>query len=235
MKGIPREVEDQKKHRITNSQAIRSLRDNFFLNSEQKSVLIGTLLGDGSLSKNGWAKNYRLNMIQGDAQKEYLFWKFQLFRNACCSEPSYQKWNRSWLIRTISHSAFNNYAETFYAGGKKIIPRTIAQFLDPLALAVWFMDDGALGGRGEGYILNTQSFSYKENEVLRLGLQERFSAKVSIHKDKKWWRLYIWKGSMDNFRNIIDPYVIPAIRYKLYAFDPVETTRGLSTKVEMKI
>jgi len=141
MKGIPREVEASREHTITNSRQIRLLRKNFFLSDYQKDVLVGTLLGDGGLYLEGWAKNYRLQIEQGDKQRDYLFWKFDIFRNCCSSEPSYQsRRNKSW----------------------------------------------------------------------RKG--------ISIHKDKRWWRLYIRKRSMNDFRNLISPYVIPSMRYKLPRF-----------------
>ena len=127
MKGIPREVGVSEKHKVTNFRAIRFLRDNLSISGYQKSILIGALLGDGSLSADGWSKNYRLQIVQGDNQKDYLFWKFNQFRNCCFSEPSYQKWNHSWRIRTISHSIFNDYAKLFYRDGTKIVPQDLSQ------------------------------------------------------------------------------------------------------------
>jgi len=219
MKGIPREVEASREHTITNSRQIRLLRKNFFLSDHQKDVLVGTLLGDGGLYLEGWAKNYRLQIEQGDKQRDYLFWKFDIFRNCCSSEPSYQSRNKSWRIRTLSHNEFNHYAHEFYREGVKVVPQNIIHYLNPLVIAIWFMDDGALGPRGEGYTINTQSFSYKENEYLRLCLDKKLSLKgISIHKDKKWWRLYIRKQSMNDFRNLISPYVIPSMQYKLPRF-----------------
>lgn len=216
MKGIPREVKISRERTITNSSQIRLLKNNFFLNNYQKDILIGTLLGDSGLYKEGWAKNYRLQIEQGDKQKDYLFWKFDIFRNCCFSEPSYQNRNKSWRIRTLSHDEFNRYASEFYRDKKKVIPQSLIHYLNPLVLAVWFMDDGALGPRGEGYIINTQSFSYKENEYLRLCLEKNFALKkISIHKDKQWWRLYIKKRFMNDFRNLISSYIISSMRYKL--------------------
>ena len=226
MKGIPREVEELETHKITNSRSIRAVRENFLLSDYQREVLIGTLLGDGSLNSDGWSKNYRLNITQGDKQKDYLFWKFEGFRNCCVSSPSYQKLNDSWRIRTISHREFNLYAGEFYPRGRKTVPQNILNLLTPLSLSVWFMDAGALGSRCDGYVINSQNFTYQENEILRLYLNRKFSLnEISIHKDKKWWRLYVRKGSLARFRSLIEPHMIPSMKYKLYAFDPVETTR----------
>ena len=160
MKGIPREVEVSRPHKITNSISIRNLRNAFSLNNEQKSILIGSLLGDANLNCDGWSRNYRLQFSQGNNQKDYLFWKFNAFRNCCASDPSYQKWNNSWRIRTISHPEFNQYALKFYPGGNKVLPEKIEDLLNPLSIAVWFMDDGTLGPK-TGYTVNTQNLDRK--------------------------------------------------------------------------
>lgn len=223
MKGIPREVV-VKNRKITNSREIRLLRKNFSLNNYQQSILIGSLLGDGGLYSDGWNNNYRFVIDQGEKQKDYLFWKFKVFSNCCFSEPSYQIHNRSWRMRTISHKEFNYYANKFYVNRKKQVPNDIIDYLNPLSLAIWFMDDGTKGP-SNGFTLNTQNFSYKENEHLKLVLAQKFSLLVSIHKDKKWWRLFINPKSKFIFENLVNSYIHSAMRYKLYAIDPVETTR----------
>lgn len=216
MKGIPREVRGLKQKRVTNSASLRLQRKNLALSSQQEEILIGALLGDGSLSRDGWSRNYRLQLVQGDDQKEYLLWKMQSLQNCFASAPSYQTKNHSWRARTLSHPVFNRYAEWFYCGKRKIVPPLIADHLTPLSLAIWFMDDGARGPRADGYILNTQSFTYEENQHLADCLQEKFGlTMISIHHDRKWWRLYIRRGSMDNFTKLIAPHIIPSMQYKL--------------------
>lgn len=201
------------------------MRERLALDSRQEEILTGTLLGDAHLERSGWNKKYRLQLVQGDAQKKYLFWKFEQFRHCCASAPSYQRWNDSWRVRTVSHLVFSRYAQLFYRGTRKIVPRDIAERLTPQAIAIWFMDDGALGSRGDGYILNTQNFSLRENKQLAACLQRKFQLKTTINKDKQWWRLYISTKSQDNFTRLVCPYIIPTMRYKLRALDPVETTR----------
>ncbi len=149
MKGIPREVGSLKqKQFVTNSRSLRILRERLALDSRQEAILVGTLLGDAHLECSGWNTKYRLQLVQGDAQKEYLFWKFEQFRHCCASAPSYQRWN-----------------------------------------------------------------------------DLKFNLKTTINKDKQWWRLYIGTKSQDDFTRLVSPYIIEAMRYKLRALDPVETTR----------
>ena len=117
MKGIPREVGSLKKKRMmTNSSSLRILRARLVLDSRQEAILVGTILGDAHLECSGWNTKHRLQLVQGNAQKEYLFWKFEQFRNCCASAPSYQRWNDSWRVRTVSHPVFSWYAHLFYRG-----------------------------------------------------------------------------------------------------------------------
>lgn len=83
-----------------------------------------------------------------------------------------------------------------------------------MVLAYWFMDDGCKGNNG--YILNTQSFSLKEQEVLADALGRKFKFEVNIHKDRNNYRLYISAKSKDSFTEIIKPYVLPCFFYKLF-------------------
>jgi len=69
MKVIPREVVKRKP--ITWSLEIRKLQKELILNSFQKKVLIGTILGDGCLTPNAYGKNYRLQIEQAAKEKKY--------------------------------------------------------------------------------------------------------------------------------------------------------------------
>jgi hypothetical protein len=68
MEVTPREVKGMKP--ITWSKEIRELHKKLRMNSFQEAVLIGTLLGDGSLVVNAYGKNYRLRIEHQKAQKE---------------------------------------------------------------------------------------------------------------------------------------------------------------------
>jgi hypothetical protein len=85
------------------------------------------------------------------------------------------------------------------------------------------MDDGAQM-RNSGYILNTQNFSLKEQEILADALGRKFKFEVNIHKDREKYRLYITANSRDSLTNIIKPFILPSFEYKLISNKfPVET------------
>jgi hypothetical protein len=214
MKIIPREVRRRKP--ITWSREIRALQQRLSLTQIQKEVLIGTLLGDGCLLVNVYGKNYRLYIEHSVKQKNYLEWKYEIFREWCLSQPKYRKVNDSWRFRTISHPIFRWWRDIFYRGNRKIVPRNIEKLLDrPRSLAVWFMDDGALGPKKKGLTLNTQNFTKKEDEKLMKCLEKNFHLKVSLHKDKKSWRIYVLPKSVPEFRKRVEKLIFPEFMYKL--------------------
>jgi len=53
----------------------------------------------------------------------------------------------------------------FYNNGRKVLPGNIYEYLTPLALAVWIMDDG--GFANYGIRLATNRFKLNEVELLQ--------------------------------------------------------------------
>jgi hypothetical protein len=80
------------------------------------------------------------------------------------------------------------------------------------------MDDGNIrkvGDRVYGYYLNTQSFSFAENEILANILQSQFGIHAMIYRNHGKPRLYIGAKSKLIFRSLLEPYVLPSLKYKL--------------------
>ena len=66
--------------------------------TEQKSLILGTLLGDGCLEKRH--ANPRLRIDHAVAQKDYVFWKYGILRNCATQEPHplYDRDNRTGKV-----------------------------------------------------------------------------------------------------------------------------------------
>ncbi len=88
--------------------------------------------------------------------------------------------------------------------------------LSPLALAVWFMDDGSWKSNNHHmYIIHTLGYSRIELEQIQKVLAKNFGIVAGIHSQYNGLRLYIATASAGTFKNLIDPYVIPFMKYKL--------------------
>lgn len=113
---------------------------------------------------------------------------------------------------------FRPYHQMFYKDGKKFLPESVENFLTPLALAVWFMDDGCCFSKGA--TLNTQSFSLHENAVLQNVFLQKFDIRVSIQRDRRNFRLFMSRKNFNTLFRIIEPHIPLSMQRK---FLPVTT------------
>lgn len=192
------------------------------LSDRQRAIIVGSMLGDGMLEKR-W-RYPRLRFGHGLVQKEYLFWKYNEFQNLTSSQPTLvNTWHKKMAQRyqslhfgTRAMPELMEYWNAFYADGCKMIPKNIGELLiDPLSLAVWFMDDGYKRNDCNALRLNTDSFSGEEQKQLQLVLEKNFGIMSTIHRKGKYWNLYIPRASAYRFVQIVRPYIIPSISYKI--------------------
>lgn len=191
------------------------------LTSEQHAILIGSLLGDGTLRRQNNRLNALFEVNHAYKHKAYVDWKWQHFQQHALTPPKSRlgKGPRiAYRFTTRSLPLFTVYHSQFYASGKKLIPKDLE--LDPMSLAVWFMDDGSR--IRSAYYLNTQQFTIEEQRFLQALLLSTFGLKSELNRDKKYYRLRISTESSKKMRIIIEPYIVDCLKYKL-ANDPVTT------------
>lgn len=187
------------------------------LSKIQQVVLIGTLLGDGYLERNG--NNHRLQVNHSLKQKDYVDWFYQIFKNLTKSEPRVIDSNQSnYRFRTITTKTFSKYHSLFYPNGKtKIVPNQIKELLvDPLALAIWYMDDGKRRPDCRGAFLDTICFTKSDQLKLIECLESNFGLEdLRLHWNGDGYHIYIPAKNANRFCNIIGKYLIPSMLYKL--------------------
>ena len=184
------------------------------LTQEQKSIIIGTLLGDGTLRLQKGRKNALLEINHALSQKEYVNWKYKHLSNLVRTPPKLRKSNgkrMAYRFTTLSLPELTVLYRRFYNNGKKIIPNDL--ILSPLALAVWLMDDGSKS-RNSLY-LNTQQFNLVEQRQLQKILNDQWNIKTTLNKDKTYYRIRIGIKYVNRFKEIVKPFIIPLFDYKL--------------------
>ena len=180
------------------------------LTEEQKSILIGTLLGDGTMRIK---KNAHLEINHSFAQKALVDWIFSKFSRLVTTPPKWRKGNgnrEAYRFATQKLPIFTPFYNQFYSGGKKKIPNNLK--LNPLSLAVWFMDDGSR--TYSSIYLNTQQFSLNEQMQLINLLREQFGIESTINKDKIYYRIRIRSKSAQKFIKLVEPFVLEEFKYK---------------------
>lgn len=187
----------------------------------QRSIIIGSLLGDGYLRIVPRRKNAFLEINHSYSQKEYVDWTFEMLKSICKSGPKMRNGNGGRIAYRFTTRQMPDITELFrmfYADGKKQIPNNLR--LDPIMLAVWFMDDGSKCGTSSVYF-NTQQFDSQDQEKCMKMLFE-LGIESGLNKDKEYSRVRIKASSIPKLFSLVSPHIIPSMKYKM-GYNPVET------------
>ena len=199
------------------------------LSKEQKSLLIGLLLGDGTISSN-----YVFKLSHSEAQREYLEWKVDLlnkfgFKNNGVKEYistcGYNKGGKVLYSQMSINPTIKALRRTVYTP-KKRITRRLLNWLTPLGLAIWYMDDGCIN-------VNTSKQRSSIQHTIKIATcVDLDTAQVIIDYFKEVWNVqfrpfkegagtYSVASSTESdcaaFIQIIRPYVeqVPSLLYKI--------------------
>ena len=180
----------------------------------QRSIIIGSILGDGYLRIVPRRFNAFLEINHSFAQREYVDWKFEMLKSICRSGPKMRNGNGARIAYRFTTRQMTEITElfsAFYANGKKRIPDSIQ--LDPIMLAVWFMDDGSKCGTSSVY-LNTQQFNAGDQARCMKMLSE-LGIESALNRDKEYWRVRLKMSSLFRLKSLVAPYIIPSMTYKI--------------------
>lgn len=187
-------------------------------NNKQKEFIIGTMLGDGHLSCNGTAP--RLNIIHSIKQMDYFFWKKEIMGNFINNCQIYkEKTRNSTRISSTSivHNEFSFYYKLFYDNKKKIIKDELINYITPMAMAVWVMDDG--WKNYSNIRISSESFTKIENEKLQYMIKINFNIYCKVaeynRNNKKYYYLSFNKENSILLTKLIEPYFEESMKYKL--------------------
>lgn len=192
----------------------------FKLPNYQQGVIVGLLLSDGWLSYASANNKYpRFGFEQAFSQSSYVWWVFGIFSHYCYSLPRFKTKNRnniqtsSVTFATRSMPCLVEFFNDFYLNGKKVVPENIYHRLAPVSLAHLIMGDGtAVSG---GIRICTDSFTVKDVVRLINVLIIKYRLKCTLHMSDNKPRIFISSKSMDLLTSIINPYIIPSMKYKL--------------------
>jgi recombination protein RecA len=198
------------------------------LSGQQVQLILGALMGDGSLSPNTHGRSgTRFRMGHGAAQAAYLDWKVSLLGNIGCARTSNAKGAVFADLSPLRELA--ELRETVYFGdGRKHLSWEYLKALTPLALAVWYMDDGCFTLRSKGVQERTRggtgrieicvqamSPGSRERLVDYLRDTRRLDVKLTERGGRGIAVLQFTTAASEKFQRLIAPYVHPSMEYKL--------------------
>lgn len=201
------------------------------LSDRAKSVILGSILGDGSLKIQNKYSNASLQIRHSEIQKEYLLWKAKELKEiggdssiGVQKADGYSK-NRKWRFVSKRLPSLTELHHLTYKNNKLRIRRTWLNQMTALSLAVWWCDDGSLisyGGR-KG-VFCTDGFDKPSVEILARYLKvvwgiHSIVAPVGRKRDGKqeeYWRIWIRScDELKKFLRIILPHIpVPSMLSK---------------------
>ena len=198
------------------------------LSDQQFQVILGSLMGDGNLSPNRRDRNgVRFRLGHGAKQAEYLGWKTSLLGNIKHSVRENAKGAHFVDFTPLPELAELRRA-VYLGDGKKFLSEEYLKALPPLALAIWYMDDGSFTLRSKGVQQRTAGGSGRieicveamtEGSQVRLrdylrdthGLDVRLRFSGAAGKAV----LVFSTAASAKFQKLVAPYMAPSMEYKL--------------------
>lgn len=199
--------------------------------SELKGYLTGLILGDGFIGSGITKRSFSIKSIHYDFIERIksdlesctnfkISIKFTPEHYSCgCNHKD------SWELNIKSHPYFCKKYHHFYNDYKKrIASKDALNWLNDVGLANWYMSDGyvCLVGKESNNIYNRRidmcTDRYDLETIYRMMkmLKEKFNLETSLVKRGKFYRIRIKQKSYSNFINIISPYIVDSMKYKLY-------------------
>jgi heme/copper-type cytochrome/quinol oxidase subunit 3 len=203
-------------------------------NHEVLCLLVGSLLGDGHMEKDPLGS--RFCFYQKGEHIEYVLWLHEfLLKRGYCKEDIpkihsriiHDKLNYYCRFRTFTFSSFNWIYDGFYPTlpsgqiSRKVIPTWIEEYLSPLALAIWIMDDGGwIDNRG--LKIATNCFTLKDVKFIASILERKYNLKTAIYSAGgiDQYNIYFPKKNLPILVPLVLPYMHPYFLYKLNMVKP---------------
>ena len=202
------------------------------------SVLVGCLLGDGNAVKsNSPIQGTKFRFKQSARHKDYLFFLYDFFfTRGYCSDngPSQykviivnasnvKKVHYAYEFNLFTFSSLNWLYDLFYVNNVKIISPELIHYLTPMSLAILIMDDGTWLPYSNSVRIATNNFTMEEVDLFRSILETKFGlqttrqllSKKGGNSPKDKYSVYFRASSMPILRELVLPYIIPSMKYKL--------------------
>ncbi|MGH3246170.1 MAG: intein-containing recombinase RecA, partial [Trebonia sp.] len=202
--------------------------EDHLLGEQQIQVILGSLMGDGNLSPNRRGRSgTRFRMGQGAKQAEYLDWKASLFGNIPHSRTVNAKGAVFADFKPLPELAELHEA-VYFGDGKKHLAWEYLKGLTPLALAVWYMDDGSFTLRSKGVqertaggtgrieiVVEAMSPGSRDRLLGYLRDTHKLDAQLVTKGIRQISAIRFTTAASEKFQKLVAPYVHPSMDYKL--------------------
>ena len=211
------------------------------ITKESRNLLIGMLLGDGTISNNNVFK-----IAHSESQKDYLEWKVKQLKEAGIRNngiKSYIKIKGYNVGVPVYYTQLNIIPfikvlrKVVYKNKKVLGNRKLLNRLDAKGIAIWYMDDGHINirkdkGRPCGFYIKISTCEPKQEvQIIIDFFKEQWNINFYMfHEGKKEDSYSLCCGTKEGlkFIDIVKPYVsqVPSMIHKI-TYDLNQRKRNL--------
>lgn len=220
------------------------------ITKESRNLLIGMLLGDGTILNNNVYK-----LAHCEQQKDYLEWKIKQLNDhglRNCGLKTYTSSCGYNTGKTVYYTQLNIIPfvkvlrRVFYKPTKKIGNRKMLNRLDARGIAIWYMDDGHINIRKDKdkrpmgfYIKIATCLPKDELQIIIDYFKEVWDVNFYMfHEGKKENSYSLCCGTKEGlkFIDIVKPYVsqVPSMIHKI-TYDLSQRRRSLDVHENVEI
>lgn len=201
---------------------------DIFLDKDRLAAICGTLLGDSCIFKSSTLSG-RLTCSHKESNKDYIEYKVNMLGDLF-SNLSYKEFKSNYfiketriinskpqyMIKSKSSPSLLKLREILYLdNGQKSITKDYLKYMNAESIALYYFDDGSkiINKKRNFYCYKIYMYSFSEESKLNLSnwLKEKFDINSTVTKNT----LNISSNSRDKFKNLISPFVVDSMKYKL--------------------
>jgi len=188
---------------------------HYALSPDQEQLLLGGVLGDGSLRRAS-NQNVRFRVGHGEKQQDYLAWKHEFLAPfAHAIAPT----GNGVGFDTIPMRQLEWVHDAVYQGNgsKHAVTEELVGKLDARAIAVWYADDGTFSGSYERWGHGKAEICAKSLGHDHRALLARRCEELGMGRPTVTERGLLFSGERTRMlHERIEPYVHPVLAYKLH-------------------
>lgn len=163
-------VPQNRVYKICEYIGLKELNPTITFSKHQEQIILGGILGDGNIKRNG--NNYYYRESHGRTELEYCYWKMEQLEPYISKSGFHitDKRDNQMGFQTINSPSFSQY--------KSMDTIEVINALDVTGAVVYLLDDG--WAKPVGYCLSTGSFDRDTESVLVNRLNELFDTNASV-------------------------------------------------------
>lgn len=216
------------------------------LSDRTYALIVGSLLGDGSLKLHPHYVNARFSFRHSAKQQHYFEWKVSQFaeisagQSVFLQQPDGFSQNLKLRYQSKALPALTDLYQLTHDNKRFRIQRRWLNRMSSLSLAIWWLDDGSLISNGKRGVFCTDGFDEASVKLLARYLQVTWDIRTHVAsiyrlRDGKRYQQYrLWIRSSEELKKllrIIAPHIaVKDMLYKVLVLykDPILQQRWIS-------